>query len=191
MANAVSRVILTDVGFILAPRLADALQIGAELFRRKRQQRTDDVPPPRPHGAKPADVASPRRVQQHGFRLIPLMVRQRDCVRADSFRRLHQGIIAQRPRSVFKAALMCPGIGRYIHPTAVKRYVLLCAQRLHKAHILHRGCAANAVLYECTGDLKRKRFPNFIEKAQQRRRIRTAAYRDQHMFAGRNPARFL
>ena len=32
---------------------------------------------------------------------------------------------------------------------------------------------------------------DIIEKAQQRRRIRAAAHRDQHMLAGRNPARFL
>ena len=36
---------------------------------------------------------------------------------------------------------------------------------------------------------QKKEFDKKLE--QQRRRIRAAAHRDQHMFAGRNPARFL
>ena len=122
-------------------------------------------------------------MQQHGFRLISPMMRQRNRVRADGLRRLFKKIIAQRSSRVLKAALVRPRIARRVNPPTVKRYVLLRAQRFHKAHILLRGCAANAVLHMCAGDGKRVCFPNFAEKTKQRRRIRAAADRDQHMAA--------
>ena len=188
-ANPVSRVILAGVGFVLAPRLTDAPQIRAQRLRLRVQQRTNELPPPPAHRAKPADIASPRRVKQHGLRLIPPMMRQRDCVRADGLRRLLKKIVAQRSGRFLKAAPVRPRVTRRVNPPAVKRNVLLFAQRFHKAHVLLRGRAANAMLHMCAGDGNRVCFPNFAEKTKQRRRIRAAADRNQHMTARQNGAR--
>ena len=127
-------------------------------------------------------------MQQHRFRLIPGVMRQRDRVRADFIRRPVQEFVAQRPRGVLQPAAVRSCVRRGVDMGRIERDALFLAQHPDKRQIRKRCLTADAVLHMGAGERKRHAFARLKQQAEKRHRVRAAAEGQQHMAAGGNAA---
>ena len=134
------------VGRILAPGKPPRRHIGFQRGAGNAQSGRIRLPDNGRMAASPSGPQPCAQVQQQRFGLVLPLVCQRDFVRAAACRRLFQKGIARPPRGIFQACAPCARQRGNVAPALYAFHAQRPAQAAHKARVLARRLAPDAVI---------------------------------------------